>query len=303
VGREWGAYEPKDGPPPADLALGDLAARQFGVVAAWQLVARGVTREEIKRRLRARRLHRLHRGVYAVAPKQALRREAHELAAVLACGPDALLSHRTAGARWGFFRSQSARIEVTAPRSRRGPRGIVVHRSRCLIPEDRAVVDGIPVTTVARTIVDLAEVLTDQRFGEVVNEAEVQRLFDLRQIRAVQRRLPGQTGRLDRVLAAYEEPPFTRNNAERRFLELCEHHSLPQPRANVLLHGYEVDFHWPGANLVVELDGAATHQTRKRFEEDRRRDRRLAKKGIQVLRVTWWQLDEGARDLAALLRR
>lgn len=163
--------------------------------------------------------------------------------------------------------------------------------------------DGIPVTTVGRTLVDLADVLTQRRLADAVHEAEVLRLFDLNVVKAAEQRLLGRSGRLDRVLAAYEEQPFTRNRAEKRFLELCKAHSLPQPRTNALLHGYEVDFHWPDHGLVVEVDGSAAHQTRKGFEDDRRRDRELAKHGVQVLRVTWWQLDEGAADLADILRR
>src|SRR3954470_14082679 len=109
MGRVWDQRQPTPGGP-GDR---DLVARQFGVVALWQVLQRGAGREDFKRRVKARRLHPLHRGVYAVPPRKALKREAHELAAVLACGPEAVLSHRTAGARWGFFRSQSARIEVS----------------------------------------------------------------------------------------------------------------------------------------------------------------------------------------------
>jgi very-short-patch-repair endonuclease len=235
----------------------------------------------------------------------ALSPEGRDLAAVLACGPEAVLSHRAAGRRWGLL-PFTTRPEVTAPRSRAGPKGIVVHRTRCLPPEDRAEVDGIPVTSVARTLVDLADVLNERRLAKAVHEAEVLRLFDLRALERAQAAVPGRWGRhrLARVLAGYrDEPAFTRNDAERAFLELCEQHSLPQPRANAPLHGFEVDFFWPDRNIVVELDGAATHLTRKAFEEDRRRDRALAIKGIQVLRVTWRDLHAGARDLGAILRR
>jgi very-short-patch-repair endonuclease len=166
-------------------------------------------------------------------------------------------------------------------------------------------VDGLPVTSVARTLVDLADVLNERQLAKAVHEAEVLRLFDLRALEQAQASVPGRKGRhrLARVLAGYrDEPAFTRNDAERAFLELCEQHSLPQPIANAPLHGFEVDFFWPDKALVIELDGAATHLTRKAFEEDRRRDRALAVKGIQVLRVTWRDLNAGADDLAAILR-
>jgi very-short-patch-repair endonuclease len=149
-------------------------------------------------------------------------------------------------------------------------------------------------------------VLTEKGLADAVHEAEVLRLFDLRKVKEAQERVPGRKGRqrLSRVLAAYGVgPAFTRSEAERRFLELCDSHSLPHPRTNELLHGYEVDFHWPDKDLVVEVDGAAAHHTKRAFEEDRRRDRALAKQGIQVLRVTWSDLERGAEDLAAVFRR
>jgi very-short-patch-repair endonuclease len=280
-----------------------LAARQHGVVAVWQLLDHGVPRRAIDSAVKALRLHRLHRGVYAVG-HDGVSPRARELAAVLSCGPEALASHRMAGSLWGFLRS-APRYEVTAPRSRTGRDGVLVHRSRRLDPADRAIVDAVPVTSVARTLVDLADVLSEKRLADAVHEAEVLRLFDLSKIEEAQARVPARTGRhrLNRVLGTYEEPPMTRNDAERRFLRLCQSHSLPQPRTNQLLHGYEVDFHWPDRALVVELDGATVHQTRKAFEEDRRRDRALAKNGVQVLRVTWRDLEAGAADIAALFRR
>jgi very-short-patch-repair endonuclease len=283
--------------------LAALAARQHGVVAVWQMLDRGVPRRAIDSAVKARRLHRLHRGVYGVG-HDAVGPRGLELAAVLSCGPEAVASHRMAGSIWGFVRS-APRYEVTAPRSRAQRDGIVVHRSRRLDAADRAVVDAVPVSSVARTLVDLADVLTEKRLADAVHEAEVLRLFDLSKIEEARARVPGRRGRhkLARVLAAYEEPPMTRTVAERRFLRLCQSHSLPQPRTNQLLHGYEVDFHWPDKDLVVEVDGSAVHHTRKAFEEDRRRDRALAKKGVQVLRVTWRDLEAGAADIAALLRR
>jgi len=183
---------------------------------------------------------------------------------------------------------------------------VVVHRSRRLDPHDRALVDAVPVTSVARTLVDLADVLDEKRLADAVHEAEVLRLFDLKAVTEAQARVPGRRGRhrLNRVLAGYGDgPALTRSEAERRFLHLCETNSLPQPRTNQLLHGYEVDFHWPHKDLVVELDGAAAHHTKRAFENDRRRDRALAKHGVQVLRVTAGDLEGGAADLAAVLLR
>jgi very-short-patch-repair endonuclease len=272
------------------------------VISAAQLLDAGLSRDEIATRVRMGRLHRLHRGVYAVG-HMALTPRSHEMAAVLACGSDALLSHRSAAVLWGLLRS-ATRIEVTAPRSRRAKRGIVVHTSRRLHTDDRAVVDGIPVTSVARTLVDLAQDLTERRLGDAVHEAEVRRLFDLRAIHAATAQVSGRAGRhrLLRVIAAYETPPFTRSDAERRFLALCRRYGLPEPRVNTWVEGYELDFYWPDARLAVEIDGAAVHYTRRAFHEDRRRDRRLAALGIQVLRVPWLDLcGEPGRVAADLL--
>jgi very-short-patch-repair endonuclease len=272
-----------------------------------QLRESGLSKQAIQKRAQAGRLVRLYRGVYAVG-HDALTPRGRDLAAVLGCGPDAVSSHRAAGALWGIIRP-APKYEVTVPRSRTGPPGVVVHRSRRLDPEDRDVVDAVPVTSVARTLVDLAEVLTERRLADAVHEAEVQRLFDLPMVQLAQARVPGRRGRhrLARVVASHGDgPPFTRSEAERRFLELCNRHHLPEPRTNASEHGYEVDFFWPDRNLAVEMDGAAAHHTRRAFHRDRRRDRALAAKGVQVVRVTWRDLSDGAElaaDLAAILRR
>jgi very-short-patch-repair endonuclease len=284
--------------------VAELAARQHGVLALRQLRELGLTDGTIDGWLRAGRLHGLHRGVYALGHTRVSAR-GHELAAVLACGPGALLSHRSAAVLWAIRRSTTL-TEVIAPRSVGRRPGIRVHRSRLITPADRATIDGIPVTSPARTLVDLADVLIEQRLADAVHEAEVQRILDLRKVEQALERLPGRRGahRLRRVLAAYGSgPPMTRNDAERAFLLLCQDHAIPTPRSNVLVGGFEVDFFWPGAELVVELDGGATHQTHRAFREDRRRDRELAVRGIQVLRVTWWDLVDDAAGVAETVRQ
>ena len=198
-------------------------------------------------------------------------------------------------------------IEVTAPRGRKPKPGITVHRSRLVHPDDRAEIDGIPTTSVARTLVDLADVLNERQLTRAVRQAELLKAFDLRAIEATLERLPGRKGRhrLRRVLAAYQpEPHLLRSRAERRLKRLCERHGLPQPQFNVEVAGYEVDVYWPQAKLALEFDGAETHQTRLAFHEDRRRDRALAAEGIQTLRVTWPDLERGlAEQVREILRR
>jgi hypothetical protein len=240
--------------------------------------------------------------VYAVG-HSALTRKAWELAAVLSCGREALLSHRAAGARRKLLRGTPL-IEVTVPRGARHRPGFTVHESRVIHPDDRGEVDGIPTTSVVRTIVDLAETLDDRRLAAVVNEAEVQRVFDLNRLEATMARLNGRRGsaRLHEVLAAYKEPPgYSTTEAERLLHSLCKDHGLPQP-GRIFAAGCEVDFFWPDVNLAIEVDGRAFHATRRAFDEDRQRDRRLAAAGIQVARLTWRDLQDSVA-LAAELKR
>jgi very-short-patch-repair endonuclease len=262
----------------------------------------GLTKHAVRRRVESKRLHPLYRGVYAVG-HDALTPDSRRLAAVLACGPGALLSHRAAGAAQRLLPS-SPQSEITVPHGRKSKPGIVIHRSRLIHPDDRSSVRGIPVTSVARTLVDLADVLNEERLARAVHEAEVQRVFDLGAVQAVAARLPGRKGmhKLSRVLAAYRpEPHFLRSEAERRFKQLCERHSLPQPQFNVYIAGQELDAWWEDVQIAVEIDGAEVHHTRRAFQEDRARDRRLAAQAIRVVRVTSRDLDDDAR-LAAELR-
>jgi Transcriptional regulator, AbiEi antitoxin/Protein of unknown function (DUF559) len=286
-----------------DRRVGDLAAKQHGVISLAQLVAAGFTKNVVARWVAAGRLHRIHRGVYAVG-HTALTAAARDLAAVLACGPGAVLSHRSAGVRLVIVR-YAPKLEVTVPGRRVRRPGIVVRGSTSLEVEDRGVVDRIPITSPARTIVDLAEVLTERRLADAIHEAEVQRIFDLRKLEGAMARVPGRAGRhkLRRVIAGYDGgPPMTRTEIEILFLRLCIDYAIPRPLVNIWIHGFEVDFYWPDAALVVETDGAATHLTRKAFHEDRRRDRILAANDIQVLRVTWRDLRDDPAGLAGEIR-
>jgi very-short-patch-repair endonuclease len=264
-----------------------LAGGQHGVITRRQATTVGLTRREIERRLEAGWLVGLYDGVYAVG-HTALTDKSRLIAAVYACGPQALAGYRAAGAMWAVLR-QPQRIEVTAPRGCKPKKGFTLHRSRYIHEEDRALVDNIPVTSLARTIVDLADVLPERQLASAVHEAEVQRLFDLTQVQRVLEKLPGRKGRhkLNRVLAAYRDvQPFTRSRGERVVLRMCEDHGLLTPRTNTWVGAHEVDFYWPEARLVLEFDGGAVHRTTKAFYEDRKRDRALAAQGIHVVRAT-----------------
>jgi very-short-patch-repair endonuclease len=274
-------------------------------VTARQLLELGVGEHGIYERVRTGRLLRLYRGVYAVGHEQ-LRRDGRWLAAVLACGPGAALSHQSAAALWEIRPSASAVIHLTVPtqsgRVRR--KGLRVHRSGRIGLDEVTVKDGLPVSTVARTLLDLADVLPRQDLKRAIHESEYKRLFDLTAITAVVHANPGRRGK--RLLTLAQGPSqLTRSELERRFLSLVERRRFPDPVAGAWVEGYEVDFLWRQANLVVELDGYAVHTTRAAFQRDREKDRRLTAAGYRPIRITATDLRNERRladELAALLR-
>jgi very-short-patch-repair endonuclease len=281
-----------------DRVIAQLADRQHGVVATWQLLPHGSTQDDIDYRARIGRLHRIHRGVYAVGYRT-LTPKGHRMAAVLAYGPQAVLSHRSASAHWdigpGFWK-----IEVTTPQPRRSRKGIRAHRAT-LHPEDVTVRDGIPVTSVARTILDLAAKLRHDALTRLIEDADRTERFDLKALERAMARRPHAPGvrRLKTVLAAYKGPADTRSKLERDFRALIVSSGLPEPQYNVVVAGLSVDVYWPQWRLVVELDGDPYHDNPRAFEMDRIRDATLQKAGIRVLRVTGHRLDNAPSDVLA----
>jgi very-short-patch-repair endonuclease len=278
-----------------------LAERQHGVVARQQLLHAGLFPHVIDHKLALGRLHRLHRGVYAVGHCR-LAREGRWMGAVLAAGEDAVLSHRAAATLLGL--GHFLHIEVTAPAHRARP-GIDVHTS--ILPLDEVTAEqGIPVTTVPRTLLDLAAVLPPHRVERAVNEAEVQRHTDHLSLVDLVERYPGRRGlrTIKAILARLEAGvTITRSELESRFLAFTRQARLASPLLNAHLLGFECDCVWPKQRVIVELDGHATHSTREAFEQDRARDRTLQAEGWQVVRVTWRQLHESPEALAADLRK
>jgi hypothetical protein len=220
------------------------------------------------------------------------------MAAVLAFGPIAVLSHRSAAVLWDLLRPGSYLPEVTTARRCQGRPGIRLHRS-LLDTADLAIKEEIPVTSVARTLLDLAEVVPQRVLARAVEEAERLELFDRRAIDRLIVRSRGRHGlrALKAVLREYRPPPFTRSRVERRFIELCEQAGLPRPAANLWIGEHEVDMSWPDSRLVVELDAHLTHGTQAAFERDRRRDAALQLAGYRVLRVTDRRLHEEPDDV------
>jgi very-short-patch-repair endonuclease len=233
------------------------------------------------------------------------------MAAVLACEPGAFLSHRSAAALWGLRMTARRAIDVITPRRTGGRRpGIDLHKTRHLLPRDTTTVRNIPCTTVARTLLDLADVVDRRGLERAVEQSEIRRLLDLTAIDDVLARAAGRRGApvLRAIVADHHpEPAPTKNELERRFLELCRSAALPSPRVNSWVtldgDGFEVDFSWPDAGLIVEVDGYETHCTRAAFERDRQRDRLLVLAGWRVVRFTWRQLLGRPDEIAAALRR
>ena len=284
--------------PPFDVALSGLADRQHGVVSLSQLQFLGLSAAGVRSRVRSGRLHRKHRGVYAVG-RARLTRDGNWMAAVLAYGPRAVLSHRSAAALWGLRPDNRATIDITVPAtSARSRPGITAHASITLSPADVTIRDGIPCTTVARTLLDLADEVDRRALERAVEQSEILQLFDLRAVHAVLDAANGRrgAGALREVLAILEPVTGLPESAnEERFLALCRAAGLPRPEAGVWLtlpRGDRIrfDFFWRSAGVAIECDSWEFHGTRQAFERDRARDADAAALGIQTIRFTWRHL-------------
>jgi len=288
-----------------DPWIARMAEAQHGVVTTRQLRAAGLGRGAIAHRAAQRRLTPLHRGVYLVAPQLDVPLS-REMAAVLACGAGAALSHRSAAMLWQLTGAGPlAEVEITVRGGDRRRDGIRVHRVADLDRRDLTRRARIPITTPARTLLDLAVVAEDRELARAFEQAQILRLVSAREVRAALARSPTGRGRraMRVLLEAAAEPRFTRSRAEERMLELIRASGLPVPRTNVWVHGFEVDLHWPQQRVVAEVDGYAYHRTRAAFERDRRRDQRLQLAGQRVLRVTWRQIVDEPFALVAGLAR
>jgi very-short-patch-repair endonuclease len=278
--------------PDVDAFIARVAARQHGVVSLAQLHAAGLSSSSIDRRVANARLHRIHRRVYAVGHRH-LSEKGGWMAAVLACGDGAVLSHLSAAELWGIHRRVRRPLEaaglgevpdvhVTVPSTTgmRKRRGIILHRSTTLIARQSTSHDGIPVTKPTRTLADIRRLLSPAQFASALREAEFLRLP------------------VDQEF----ESDRARTDLEQAMLAICRHHRLPRPDVNVQIDRYEVDFLWRDQRLIVEVDGWEAHRSRSAFEEDRARDARLTVLGYEVLRFTWRQVTEDAARLAATIR-
>jgi very-short-patch-repair endonuclease len=268
-----------------DAAIAAIASAQHGVVARRQLLTLGLTHEAVARR-RGTRLHVVHRGVYAVG-HTVLTREGRWMAAVLAAGRDAVLSHATAAAAWELRPPGAGAIHVNVPGTpgRKRRQGIRIHRSTTLTPDDTTAHRGIPITTPTRTIIDLASTLTGRRLEQALDRADYHRLVDFAELTA--RPIPRS---LQAQLTRYTATNPTRSELEERFLALWRDQKLPRPETNIVIEGVECDFVWRAQRLIVEVDGYRYHRSPSTFEHDRERDIKLTLAGWTVLRFTWAQI-------------
>jgi very-short-patch-repair endonuclease len=278
--------------PAIDRELGRVARGQNGVITRDQLLALGVTAKGIRTRLRRCQLQRLHRGVYAIGDP-ALLTLATKTAAVLAIGPGAVLSHRSAAVLWSLAKSDRAGEDVTLPRRQARPRErIKLHRVTTLDKRDITRRFNIPVTTAARTVVDFAAQAGDLELERALAEGIALRHFTETSVRQALARAPANHPGAARVKAVlnHDGLTLTRSDGERVLRKLLREAGLPQPLSNVKVRGFEIDLYWPEPKFAVELDGFDGHRSRAKFESDRRRDQVLAAAAIQSLRVTGAQL-------------
>ena len=290
-----------------DARIAAIAERQHGRVTREQLLNVGLGPDAINHRLRTKRLIRVYCSVYAVGHLNRSRESAW-MAAVLAGGEGAVLSHRSAGAAWGICTS-SVRPEVTVPRQRRSRRNLLFHHAS-LPPDERTVHNGIPITTVPRTLFDMAATLDVSRLERAINEAEINRLWDELSLVDLLCRYPRRSGARN-VRAALEKrwagATLSKSDLEDLFLVFAERGNLPRPETNVVIEGCEVDCVWREQRLIIEVDGWETHKTRAAFERDREKSRILQAAGWRCVPVTYLQLrdtsSEVARDVRRLLAR
>jgi Protein of unknown function (DUF559) len=297
--------------PSFEAAISALCLAQNGVFGLDQLVDLGLSPSAVRSRLAAGRLHRIHKTVYSLVPKALLKREGLYMAAVLACGAGALLSHRSAAVvhqlrDWGY-----TRIEVTVPRrSARAHPGVAVHRSTTLTAKDVTVVNTIPVTSLHRTLLDLADVVDQRQLERAFDQAEILQALDLNKINDQLARNPTRPGakKVRRVLSEHyigKTPTWSEN--EEALLAITRSLGLPDPDVNqfiVLPDGgpaIRVDFVWRDQKVVVEADSEKWHGSRQRRETDRRRDQRLVAAGWTVIRTTWSQMKDRPDELTPIL--
>jgi predicted transcriptional regulator of viral defense system len=288
------------------MRIAALADRQHGVVARRQLLALGLSRSAIDHRLRSGRLFRVGHGVYAVGRRR-ITQEGRWMTATLAAGDDSVLSHRSAAGLWRIARPGGA-VELTVPTTagRRRRRRVIIHRTGSLPADEVTRHNAIPVTTVPRTLLDLAEIATRRELERALDEAQFIRRLDLPATRAVLDRHPSRTGarRLARALDDHViGTTRTNDGLEEDFFLMCRSAGIPAPLVKEQIGPYEVDFLWPDARLVIETDDRASHERNSTYEADRDRDAYLDDLGYRVRRYTWRKIKSEPEEVLSAIRR
>ena len=279
------------------------------MVGLWQMEDLGLHVKAVDKRVAAGRLHRVHQGAYAVG-HPLLSHRGHLMAAVLACGPGTVLSHRSAAYLHGILEDSRDRVDVIAPNRRgRSPDGIAAHRDGTLTPADQVVIDGIPCTSLARTLLDLAATQSPSTLRYAVTQAEVEKVFDLAEVVELLKRSKGRRGvaRLRLAIELHDpQEQEARFELEKRLLRLFKRAALPRFEVNghLVVDGISImpDFLWRDAHLIVEADSRRVHGTATAFEKDRLRDQRLALAGWTVIHATWHQVTHEPERLLQTLR-
>jgi hypothetical protein len=285
------------------MALAKLAATQHGVVSQRQLTELGYSEGGVARAVRSGRLHRLNRGVYGVG-HPAVSRHGRYLAAVLTSGEGAMISHESAAWLWGLSPTWLQVPEVTVPARGHNRAGIQVHHSTILEEEDRAEVEGISVSAVPRTLLDIGARQSDKQLERLVEKAERMALLDVGAIESLIARGGRHAGRkrLRRAVALYLDPVISRAQTERAFLDIVKRAGLPRPAINLFVAGHEIDAYWEQERFAVELDGWETHRTRAAFERDPLRIEDLKLAGIDAIRITARRIEQEPAQVARRLR-
>jgi hypothetical protein len=286
----------------ADRRIADAARAQHGVVSRADLAAQGLTRNQIEHRLRTGRLHRIHAGVYAVG-HPLVSPLGRCMAAALAAGEGGVLSHRAAIWLWDMPQSLPETLEVTCPRRRRSRPGLRCHEAR-LPADERAVREGVPVTSPSRSILDVARYTYAHRLERMIEAGEEAGLDSPAPLPVLLDRYPRKPGapRLRSILGIRDEPRLTRSDWEAMTLAFCDRHGFHRPLTSVLFpcggRTYELDAFWPGHMLALEFDSWEYHRGKQAFREDRIRDRALTRAGVRTIRITAFDLGPGAAALA-----
>jgi predicted transcriptional regulator of viral defense system len=301
AGRETAIEVPSGAHPHVDLKIVALGLEQHAVLRLDQLVALGLAPRTVRARAAKGRLHRCYQTVYSLVPPTLLSRFGRWLAAVFVCGDGAVLSHRSAAALHGLRPSAQRKPDVTVPgRSGHKQKGIAIHRSVTLADKDVTIVDSIPCTTVARTLLDLGDAIARRPHEKAFDQAEVMGVLNLNAIndQLDRNQTRGAAKRTRSILDEhYIGTSLTRSELEERLFVECQNQGVPRPEVNewiVLPDGGPAifaDFVWRQSRVVIETDGFKTHRTRQKFESDRETDQRFLVCGWAPLRTTWRQIE------------